>query len=658
MSQGRYVNGRLVTEVFVVNQVSGGAGGVTEAEVSGMLASGFTTTGTIIVNDLTVTGTATANDLTITGNATANGGLAVSGTFTVASGSLASDLIPDASGTRNLGSAEVPFATGFFDDSTIFLGNLGLGATQDGTHLIIGNPQTRTNADIILTSAEVEAAITQTPHTSYTFKDTDTDASVTLGVRDGALIVTNPFTESVSSVDLGATTIDPGNFRNVFLNGAGKYAVGNSTLLNTNGLITLEYINAPGQFFVIEDVDGGNFGPGDRQSFGIVRETIVDGTDLDGQPKPLTTGNSGGWSVSYTWYYTGGYPYGWTTYTSTAQTPGNGAGQSPTGTFAGQTSNRHWWELCELTGTGKKMRWGIANGELTDQAQLDFGNRLLCQLYVTQGMIDYCNNNPAYSTYLPAIVKSSGPGWYTQSATAADFEDMGQFPNGKDKGYRFRWSTFGNTTLNQLPYVQGVPNDDQITSATGRSHYVVYNVGAADLAAANSVLASGTVTNNNRFYGAGVTIHLLQYNQPYEFQDTSTPDENTWLLPSTYVGAVEASPLFNNYDVTTASGIREASLSVAPLQKIHADICKDLTEDITAYYLIRNLGTNDTAEAQQLWATAVDAALAGQIRNTYDAIFVMPANTTSSGGTNLFPTALKNVALDVLKQWMKATPDN
>ena len=54
MSQGRYHDGRLVTEVFVVNQVSGGGGGgVTEAEVSGMLESGFTTTGTITVNDLT-----------------------------------------------------------------------------------------------------------------------------------------------------------------------------------------------------------------------------------------------------------------------------------------------------------------------------------------------------------------------------------------------------------------------------------------------------------------------------------------------------------------------------------------------------------------------------------------------------------------------------
>ena len=124
------------------------------------------------------------------------------------------------------------------------------------------------------------------------------------------LVVTDPFKESVQEIDLGGTTPDPGNIRNVSLNGSGQYTVGASTLHNTNGIITLEYINTPGQFFVINDIDGGVFGPGDRQSFGLVRETMVDGTDLDGNVGPLTTGNSGGWSMTWSWYYTGGYPYG------------------------------------------------------------------------------------------------------------------------------------------------------------------------------------------------------------------------------------------------------------------------------------------------------------------------------------------------------------
>ena len=150
-------------------------------------------------------------------------------------------------------------------------------------------------------------------------QDKVTSAEVVLSVRDGALVVTDPFNESVQEIDLGGTTPDPGNLRNVFINGAGRYAVGQNTLLNTNGLITLEYINSPGQFFVIDDISAGGFGVGDRQGFGLVAEDIVDGTNLRGGPAPLSTGNSGGWSFQYTWYYTGGYPYGWTSYFSTNQ---------------------------------------------------------------------------------------------------------------------------------------------------------------------------------------------------------------------------------------------------------------------------------------------------------------------------------------------------
>ena len=68
---------------------------------------------------------------------------------------------------------------------------------------------------------------------------------------------------------------------------------------------------------------------------------------------------------------------------------------------------------------------------------------------------------------------------------SGEYENMGTFPNGNDKGYRFRWSTFGNTSLNQLPYVQGVSSNDQIAAAAGNSHYVVYDANATDVAAAN-----------------------------------------------------------------------------------------------------------------------------------------------------------------------------
>ena len=47
-------------------------------------------------------------------------------------------------------------------------------------------------------------------------QDKVTSAEVIISVRDGALVVTNPFNESVSQIDLGGTTPDPGTLSNVF----------------------------------------------------------------------------------------------------------------------------------------------------------------------------------------------------------------------------------------------------------------------------------------------------------------------------------------------------------------------------------------------------------------------------------------------------------
>ena len=335
------------------------------------------------------------------------------------------------------------------------------------------------------------------------------------------------------------------------------------------------------------------------------------------------------------------------------QTPGQ-SGMSATGAFSGQVSQRQWWDLCGRAGVGKKMRWGIANGTLSDQTGFNFTNRLICQLYVSTEMLAHTDA----SSLLPNII-NNGAGWYTQS-TAGEYENMGSFPDGNDKGYRFRWSTFGNTTLNQLPFVQGISSNDQIAAAAGNSHYVVYNITADDLANANATLASGTVTANNRFYGAGVTCHLLQYNNPYLFP-SGTSSGNIFDLKYTYVGPVQASPLFQTYDVTTASGIRESAIAVAPLQKIHAEVCTEVVEAVTAYYLVRNLDTTNTSEAQTIWAAALNAALAGQLRNTYDAVFVMvpdDGSPSGTGGVVLFPQNLKTEILATLEEWLKKTPDN
>lgn len=491
--------------------------------------------------------------------------------------------------------------------------------------------------------------------------DQGNSSQVELSIKDGAVIVTNPFFETVSEIDLGATTPDPGNMAKVSLDGSGRYTTGiNANQANNNGLVTLEYINSPGQFFVIEDIDGGVFGPGDRQGFGLVRETIVDRTDLDGAPAVLAGGQAGGWSWGYFWYYTGGFPYLWTTYVDNRQSP-SGSGGSATGAYSAQGNQKNWWDLCGRAGVGKKIRVGIANGTVTQQDGANFTNRLVMQLYVAQEMIDH----PDANTLLPATVISNGAGWYTANASGGEYENMGSFPNGKDKGYRFRWSSFGNTTLAQLPYVTGVSDNDQITQAAGLSYYVVYNVDPADKAAANAVIASGTVGPNNRLYAQGTTVDVLQYQNPHTFTaafaNTFDAADNAYPLKYTYVAAVVASPLFNSYDISTVENIIETGLAVSPLEQLHQSVCDEVRAAVTGYYLVRDFDFANTALVNTKLFDAIQSALGGQLINTYDAV----SNTTAddgapegTGGEVLFPQALKDAILAKLEEWMATFPDN
>ena len=500
----------------------------------------------------------------------------------------------------------------------------------------------------------VEVEVQSGPQPYYEFVDESTAATVRLSARRGSLVVTDPFTESVSQIDLGGTTPDPGTITNVFIDGSGRYSVGASTLHNANGLATLEYINTPGQFFVINDIDGGVFGPGDRQSFGLVAEDIYDRSNLRGGVAPFTGGNSGGWSLSYSWYYTGGYPYAWTTYVTANQTPG-GSGVSATGPIGSQVWQRKWWELAQKAGVGKSHRAGIANGTLSDQSGQNFSNRLIMQLYYSQEMVDH----PEFATLAPTTVQTNGAGWYTYCASAGEYENLGQFDDGNDKGYRFRWSTFGNTTLAQLPYVTGVSNNDQITSASGQSHYIVYNCAAADAAAANATLQQGLIGPNNRLFPESTTVDILQFEQPYDFPNT--PAENVFELKYTYLAAVEASPLFNQYQIGTVEEIVDTAVAVAPLEKLHFNVCQEIRQAVTAYYLVRDFDFANTALINTKMFDANQAAVAGQLINTYDAVSNTDADDGAPEGTNgevLFPQALKDAILQKLALWMATLPDN
>ena len=612
MSQGRWINGELVTSVYVVNQTSGGGGGggVTETEVTGIV-SGYIAYG------------------------------------------ISSDIIPTASGAYDIGSAAFPFKDGYFTSGSLYLSDSHLFIDANADLCIDNSTHV---GEALTTSGQVDVMLAA-PKDSYKFKDARTDATVTLSVRDGGLIVTDPFNESVSNVDLGGTTPDPGTITNLFLNGAGKYTANAVTSPNGNGLVTLEYINSPGQFFVINDAGGPGFGYGDRQCFGLVRETIYDRTDLDGQPGVFDGGSSGGWSISAFWYYTGAapnsYPYVWTSYASTSQTPG-GAGNVATGVFGGQSNQKLWWDLCIKAGSGHGIRVGIANGTLTQQDGADFGNRLVTQLLVTSQMVAH----PDFSN-MPSAVQSNGAGWYTCYATNSDFENMGQFPDGQDKGYRFRWSSFGNTALNQLPYMTGVSSNDQITAAAGQSHYVVYNINATDKSAANSVLATATIGPNNRLYSAGDTCDVLQFDQPYDFPNTSSG--NVFSLGYQSVSAVQASPLFVTYPITSGQDILDAGIAVAPLQTLHQEVCDQVRNAVTAYYLVRDFDSANTALVNTKLFAGSQASLGGQLINTYDAVTATvpdDASPEGTGGEVLFPAALKTELLNILALWMATLPDN
>ena len=487
------------------------------------------------------------------------------------------------------------------------------------------------------------------------FTDKRTNDESILSIRDGQLIVTDSTQEVTTAVDLGGTTPDPGHIRNVELDGTGRYAAGPTTLFNTNGLVTREFINSPGQFFVINDIDGGVFTGGNRQGFGLVRETMVDGTDLSGRTEGvLTGGNSGGWSLGGVWYYTGGYPYIWTSYSIQAQTP-QGSGEGYQGTFSSQTNQKKWWEACTIAGVGKKIRLGIADGAESDATGLNLSNRLIQQLWVSNELL----SNPTAAALLPAAVITNGEGWYTAYATNGDYENMGQFGTsgyvgenaknlaGVDKGYRFRWSTFGSTTLNQLPYVQGVPSiNDQIAAATGLSYYLVYEPSAADKAAANVILATGTTSAENPFYVSKEVV-LLQFQQPYTSFEAG--EANIFDVSHTDVGAVQSSPLFQTYPISNVDEIIESGLSVQGIESIRATVSEIVLQAVIGYYMIRQLSEAERTTVRTTFAPIIQAASTGQLQEVYDLVSAVSADP-------LYPQPLLDAILDRTAFYLKNYP--
>jgi len=250
------------------------------------------------------------------------------------------------------------------------------------------------------------------------------------------------------------------------------------------------------------------------------------------------------------------------------------------------------------------------------------------------------------SADLPSAVISGGVGYYTSWATTGEYENMGSFPDGVDKGYRFRWSTFGRTALSQLPYVTGVSTNDQIAAATGLSYYVVYDATSADTTAANVVLATGTTSANNVFY-PNVSVQILQFNQPYT--SFTTPAARIYELKYTEAGAIQQSPVFHSYAVSTTEEIIENSQNAAGVQKLRREVCQEILDAVTGYYLIRDLTSTERTTANAFWTDILTVALAGQLQSVYDL-----ANAKTA--TSLAPQALLDAVTETAKKWINTFP--
>ena len=189
-----------------------------------------------------------------------------------------------------------------------------------------------------------------------------------------------------------------------------------------------------------------------------------------------------------------------------------------------------------------------------------------------------------------------------------------------DKGYRFRWSTFGSTTLNQLPYVQGVPSvNDQIAAATGLSYYLVYEPGEGDKSAANVTLATGTTSAENPFYVSKEVV-LLQFQQPVADEDWEADLANVFAVDHTDIGAVQSSPLFQTYAIDSVENIIESGLSVQGIESIRATVSEIVLQAVIGYYMIRQLSEADRTTVRTMFAPIIQAAATSQLQEVYDLV--------------------------------------
>ena len=175
----------------------------------------------------------------------------------------------------------------------------------------------------------------------------------------------------------------------------------------------------------------------------------------------------------------------------------------------------------------------------------------------------------------------------------------------------------------------------------------MYEPSAADKAAANVILASGTTAAENPFYVSKEVV-LLQFQQPYtEFE---AAEANIFDVSHTDVGAVQSSPLFQTYAIDSVENIIESGLSVQGIESIRSTVSEIVLQAVIGYYMIRQLSEAERTTVRTQFAPVIQAASTGQLQEVYDLV----SDITTDG--DLYPQNLLDAILDRTSFYLKNYP--
>ena len=142
-------------------------------------------------------------------------------------------------------------------------------------------------------------------------------------------------------------------------------------------------------------------------------------------------------------------------------------------------------------------------------------------------------------------------------------------------------------------------------------------------------------------------VVLLQFQQPYGSFETAAA--NVFDVSHTAIGAVQASPLFTAYPVSTEAEIIESSLSVQGIEAIRAQVSQIVLQSVIGYYMIRQLDATDRATVRAAFADIIQAAETGQLQEVYDLTSGLTADP-------LYPQELLDAILSQTGQYLKNFP--